>query len=266
MRLFFRKYGSGTPLIILHGLFGSSDNWISVARSLAESFTVYLPDQRNHGQSPHSPVHDYGSMKDDLGQLADDLDLEKFFLAGHSMGGRAAMLYALEFPERLNGLLVADISPFRNKKNYNDDREKYLGILNFMLNADLSVMTSRSAVESLMKSAVNQQKTRDLIMKNLKRRHDNSFSWKLNPQALLDNLERIMDGIIDDDTEAPSITGFPVFFLRGGLSSFIGESDFPGIMRLFPGAELITVAGAGHWLHSDNPEAVAKCFHRFIEG
>jgi len=266
MRMFYRKYGSGSPLIILHGLFGSSDNWITVARNLAGRFTVYLPDQRNHGQSPHSPAHDYGLMKDDLAWLADELGLERFFLAGHSMGGRTAMKYALNFPERINGLLVADISPFRNKKSYNDDRDKYLEILNFMLNSDISGITSRSAVESLMKSAVSQLKTRDLIMKNLKRMPDNSFSWKLNPQALLDNLERIMDGITDDDHETSAITGFPVFFLRGERSWFIGENDFPGIMRLFPGAEFITIPGAGHWLHYDNPEAVTECFLRFIEG
>ena len=266
MRLFYRKYGTGAPLIILHGLFGSSDNWITVARSLSGRFTIYLPDQRNHGQSPHSAVHDYGSMKDDIARFADELGLEKFFLAGHSMGGRTAMKYALNFPERINGLLVADISPFRNMESYHEDREKHLGILNFMLSADISGISSRSAVESLMKPAVSQQKTRDLLMKNLKRQHDNSFSWKLNPEALLQNLEKIMDGIVDDLPEKTSVTGFPVFFLRGERSWFIRESDFSNIMKLFPGAEFITIPGAGHWLHHDNPRAVTECFFSLLDG
>ncbi len=112
MKLFYRKYGNGPPLIILHGLFGSSDNWVTIAKSLSEVFTVYLPDQRNHGLSPHSDIHDYESMSQDLSELAKDLSLKKFFLAGHSMGGKTAIAFAMSWPEMLNGLLIADISPF----------------------------------------------------------------------------------------------------------------------------------------------------------
>ena len=91
MKLFYRKYGNGPPLIILHGLFGSSDNWVTIAKMLSESFTVYLPDQRNHGQSAHSEIHDYFSMRDDLYRTGKNLKLKKFFLAGHSMGGKTAI-------------------------------------------------------------------------------------------------------------------------------------------------------------------------------
>src|SRR5674536_156004 len=112
MKLFYRKYGNGPPLIILHGLYGSSDNWITIAKSLSDSFTVYLPDQRNHGRSPHSPIHDYDSMRDDLFELANDLKLKKFFLAGHSMGGKTAISFAIKWPEMLDGLFIADISTF----------------------------------------------------------------------------------------------------------------------------------------------------------
>ena len=86
MKLFCRKFGNGPPLIILHGLYGASDNWVSIAKNIGDSYTVYLPDQRNHGQSPHAEVHDYNSMRDDLFEMAGDLGLRKFFLAGHSMG------------------------------------------------------------------------------------------------------------------------------------------------------------------------------------
>ena len=95
MKLFCRKYGNGPPLVILHGLYGSSDNWVTIAKKLGNSFTVYLPDQRNHGQSPHSQIHDYDSMRDDLFELAGDLNLKKFFLAGHSMGGKTAISLSL---------------------------------------------------------------------------------------------------------------------------------------------------------------------------
>ncbi|MCX6260987.1 MAG: alpha/beta fold hydrolase [Bacteroidia bacterium] len=148
MKLFYRKYGYGPPLIILHGLYGSSDNWVSVAKSISDRFTVFLPDQRNHGQSPHSPVHDYDSMKEDLFDLVDDLRLQKFFLAGHSMGGKTAVSFALSWPEKLYGLLVADISPMgsesRNSIAYNQHSE----ILNSILSLDLVGIRSRDEVES----------------------------------------------------------------------------------------------------------------------
>src|SRR5512135_3012718 len=112
MKLFFRKYGEGLPLIILHGLYGSSDNWVSIAKILSSRFMVILPDQRNHGLSPKSNIHDYEALSEDVYELADHLKLEKFFLAGHSMGGKCAIRFALKWPERLQGLLVADISPF----------------------------------------------------------------------------------------------------------------------------------------------------------
>ena len=112
MKLFYRKYGAGPSLIILHGLYGASDNWATIAKNLSERFTVYVPDQRNHGNSPHSDIHDYDSMRDDLYELAGDLKLKKFFLAGHSMGGKTAIAFAVKWPEMINGLLIADISPF----------------------------------------------------------------------------------------------------------------------------------------------------------
>src|SRR5512138_128346 len=104
MELFYRKYGTGPPLFILHGLFGSSDNWVTIARKLSGYFTVYLPDQRNHGQSPHSDIHNYDSMSRDLFELTEKLEINKLFLAGHSMGGKVAVNFALKWPEKINSL------------------------------------------------------------------------------------------------------------------------------------------------------------------
>ncbi len=144
MKLFYRKYGSGPPLIILHGLYGSSDNWVTIAKKLGESFTVYLPDQRNHGQSPHSHIHSYDSMRDDLFELAADLKLNKFFLAGHSMGGKTAIAFALRWPEMINGLLIADISPFINKDSIHSAYNQHLTILTAILSIDLPLVSSRA--------------------------------------------------------------------------------------------------------------------------
>jgi len=265
MKLFCRKYGSGPPLIILHGLYGSSDNWVSIAKSLSGSFTVYLPDQRNHGQSPHSPVHDYDSMKEDLYNLAGELKLQKFFLAGHSMGGKTAVNFALTWPEKLYGLLIADISPFVSENRNSAAYVQHKNILNSILSLDITRARTREEVERLLSGNINSDITRGFIMKNLKRESDNSFSWKLNAPALLDNLDRIMEGIEPGDEYSEELSGFPVFFLKGEYSDYIPEGDFQKIRRIFPAADFIIIPGSGHWIHADNPEAVKKCLLRFLD-
>jgi esterase len=265
MKLFFRKYGSGPPLIILHGLFGSSDNWVSFAKSISDLFTVILPDQRNHGQSPHSDVHDYNSMMNDLEELVNDLGLNKFFLAGHSMGGKTATLFALKHPERLNGLLVADISPFGNQENRQPDLRNHYAIINFMLTTDLKSVNSRSGIEELLSKKMGSVRIRELVLKNLKREQDNSFSWKINPAAINNNFDRIMEGVAEIRTGLREITGFPVYFLKGEFSDYLTNDDFKLITRIFPVAELLIIPGAGHWVHADNPDSVRKCFLRFLD-
>jgi esterase len=264
MKLFCRKYGNGPPLIILHGLFGSSDNWISIARNLSTSFTVFLPDQRNHGISPHSDVHDYDSMKNDLYELADDLKFDKFFLAGHSMGGKTAMNYAVTWPEKLNGLLIADISPLKSERRNSAVSAQHLEILDAILSTDLSGFTSRTEIESFLISRIKSEDTRGLIMKNIKRESDNSFTWKINAASLLKNFDRILEKIEFNKPDRTEITGFPVFFLKGDHSDYLPEKDFKEILKIFPAAEFIIVPGAGHWIHSDNPEIVTKSFLRLL--
>jgi esterase len=256
MKLFYRKFGNGPALIILHGLFGSSDNWVTIAKNLADSFTVYLPDQRNHGQSPHSNIHDYDAMRDDLHELVTGLKLRKFFLAGHSMGGKTAISFALKWSEMLNGLMVADISPFVRGDIKNSAYNQHLTILNTMLSVDLNIISTREQAESAIAVNIPSGKVRGFILKNLKRDADNNFMWKINAQALLNNLDNIMKGIDRGTFQDQQISGFPVIFLKGADSDYLPKDDFRDILRIFPAAEFITVPGAGHWLHADNPDAV----------
>ncbi len=264
MKLFYRKYGNGPPLIILHGLFGSSDNWVTIARILAENFTVFLVDQRNHGQSPHSDIHDYESMRDDLYEFANDLSLKKFFLAGHSMGGKTAIAFAMKWPEMLYGLLIADISPFTNEADRNSVYSVHRIILEAILSVDLKKVTTRNEAETMLAEKIDSEKTRGLIMKNLQRTGDNSFIWKLNASSLLKNLDKIMEGVKREKVYAQQITGFPVIFLKGGESDYIKKEDFNDILRLFPAAELIEIPGAGHWINSDKPEEVVKNIRKLL--
>jgi len=265
MKLFYRKYGNGPALVILHGLYGSSDNWVTIAKNLSDSFTVYLPDQRNHGQSPHNEIHDYDSMRDDLFELVNDLKLKKIFLAGHSMGGKTAISFALKWPERLNGLLIADISPFTYESDGHSAYSQHSGILNAILSLDLQKVTTRNEVEGLLKGKISSEKERGLILKNLQRTENNNFSWKINAKSLLANLEKIMKGIRRQTDYNQQITGFPVIFLRGGDSDYIPEKDFKDILHVFPAAEIIEVPGAGHWIQVDKPDEVVRYLKKLIE-
>jgi len=264
MKLFYRKYGNGPPLIILHGLYGSSDNWVTIAKILGESFTVYLPDQRNHGQSPHSEVHDYDSMRDDLFELAGDLKLKKFFLAGHSMGGKTAISFVLKWPEMINGLLIADISPFTNEAIRNSVYSQHYEILNAILSIDLKEISTRGEAEIYLSERITSGKERGLILKNLQRTSDNSFTWKLNASSLLKNLDKIMAGIKRQTDFNQQITGFPVIFLRSANSDYIPIDDFRDILHVFPAADIIEVAGAGHWIQVDRPDEVVKYIRRLL--
>ena len=265
MKLYFKKLGTGPSMVILHGLYGSSDNWMSIARSISNRFTVILPDQRNHGLSPESDIHDYNSLSDDLKELADDLNLGKFFLAGHSMGGKTAINFALRWPERLNGLLIADISPLKNEKLNTEAEKLHLSILGTVLSLNLAEITSRKDAESQLSIRLHDERIRGLIMKNLHRNPDGTFRWKINARSLLTNLDKIMEGIEPKRTGNLHITGFPVFFLKGEESDYLPEKDFSEISLIFPAAEFIRIPGAGHWLHSENPDAVKKSLLRFLD-
>ena len=264
MKLFYRKYGNGPVLIILHGLFGSSDNWTTIAKHLSGDFTVILPDLRNHGQSPHSEIHDYESMRNDLYELVTDLSLQKFFLAGHSMGGKIAISFAMKWPEMLLGLLIADISPFRGDDNVGSEHSYHAKILKTMLDLNLGSIHSREQAESELGKSALPPKIIGFIMKNLRRIEGNHFEWKLNAPVLLKNLEYIMEPMERDAAYSSRVTGFPVIFLRGSNSDYLPHEDYADILNIFPAAEFIEIPDSGHWVHADNPEAVIKSIRRLI--
>ncbi len=265
MKLFYRSFGSGPPLIILHGLYGSSDNWVTIARVLSNEFTVILPDQRNHGQSPHDTLHTYSSMSEDLLELVTDLKISRFFLAGHSMGGKSAIAFALRWPEMLSGLLIADISPFANESEKDNIRSDHFKILNTILSADIERIESRAELEKKIAEKLPDENVRGFILKNLKRDENNRFVWKLNAEALLNNLDNIMEGIAPETWISHQISGFPVIFIRGEQSGYIPESHYVEIRKVFPAAEFVTIPNAGHWIHSDVPVEVIIQLRRLLD-
>lgn len=260
MKLYCRKYGKGPPLVILHALYGSSDNWVSVAKAISSKYTVYLPDLRNHGLSPHSDVHDYNALSDDIDELVRELGTGKFFLAGHSMGGKTALFYAMKWPEKLEGLLIADISPFPSRGRRSREYKLHLNILRTINETDLRGTDSRNDIEDLISGKIPSERIRGFILKNLQRMPDGEFRWKINAPALLENLDKIMGGLPRPEGSYESISGFPVIFLKGENSDYLPDSDHSDILRIFPSAEFTTIRDAGHWLNADNPEAVISAF------
>ena len=264
MKLFYRKYGNGPPLIILHGLYGSSDNWTTIAKSLSDCFTVYLPDQRNHGRSSHDNIHDYDSMRDDLYEMVGDLKIDRLFIAGHSMGGKTAISFAMKWPEMIYGMLIADISPFINENVKHSAYNQHLTILKAMLSIDLSLISTRGEAESILSEKIPLEKVRNFILKNLQRTTGNNFIWKINASSLLNNLEKIMEGIDRQSYVNLHITGFPVIFLKGENSDYLPSGDFRDIQKVFPAAEFIEVTNAGHWIHADRPDVVINNLKKLL--
>ncbi len=258
MKLFCRRYGKGPPLIILHGLYGSSDNWMTIARNISNYFTVFLPDQRNHGMSPHDDVHDYQSMINDIYELAEEYKLKSFFLAGHSMGGKTALEFTVNWPAMINGLAVLDISPFTDENSITHSREKHINILRSIIETDISSAKTRKEIEEKLAINMLTEHERIAIMKNIKRDPDKKFSWKINAPSLLKNLDYILEGMKRNKIVDLTVTGFPVIFLKGEKSDYLNPDDYGDILRLFPAAEFRMIRNAGHWIHTDNPEAVTE--------
>ncbi|MFW5720975.1 MAG: alpha/beta fold hydrolase [Bacteroidota bacterium] len=265
MDLFFRKFGEGPPLIILHGLYGSSDNWVSIGRKLSENYKVYILDQRNHGKSPHTPQHNYKLLKEDLLEFMDKQSIDKAIILGHSMGGKTAMFFAVDYPERINSLIIVDISP----KSYNDTNSIQLlshsTIINSMYKVDLSKVKTREDIDKILSQTISSKRVRQFLLKNVNRTKDNRFAWSINLESISNELENIMDGLnIESFKKGAGITGFPVLFIKGEKSDYIETSDKTVIETIFPFAEIETIPDAGHWLHAEQPEIFLKTIQKFL--
>ncbi|MCB0806868.1 MAG: alpha/beta fold hydrolase [Bacteroidales bacterium] len=255
MKLFYRQFGEGQPVVILHGIFGISDNWVTIGRRLAEKFEVFIPDQRNHGQSPHSATFNYFSLVDDLREFIEDRELSHPILIGHSMGGKVAMNFAMEYPGRIEKLVVVDMSMRRY-----EPRQEHMQILQAMLQVDFDAVSSREEVEDIISVSVKSKRVRMFIMKNLYRINDNRFSWRLNVDSINENIDNIFEGI-----DSPYTFEKPSLFIRGGNSDYIQDQDFEKIQRYFPKSKLQTIEGASHWVHADKPDELCAMFSEFLE-
>uniref|UniRef100_UPI004047F7A6 alpha/beta fold hydrolase n=1 Tax=Algoriphagus sp. TaxID=1872435 RepID=UPI004047F7A6 len=251
MQLNFKKSGSGPPLVILHGLFGSLDNWFSIAKELVEHYTLYLVDQRNHGDSPHSTEWNYGVMVEDLLELLDAEGLDSVYLMGHSMGGKTVMNFAVQYPERVSKLIVGDIAP----RYYPIHHQVILEGLNAL---DLSQLQSRKEADDLLTPYIPELGIRQFLLKSLGR-DANGFAWKINLSVITQHIEEVGKAL-DEET----VFEGPTLFLGGANSSYIQEKDLPDMKRHFPNCTWISIPNAGHWLHAEQPQAVVAAMRKFL--
>jgi pimeloyl-ACP methyl ester carboxylesterase len=261
MELFYRKEGTGSPLVIVHGLYGSSDNWVNIGKRLAEKHTVYMVDQRNHGRSPFSDSHTFNDMRDDLLEFFEKHNIEKATLLGHSMGGKAAMWFAADYPEKVEKLVIADIAP----KDYlllKEDSQFYLhqNILLAMMEIDFSKIKSRNDVDDFMAQKIDDVNIRQFLLKNVaKDKLNHQYKWRVNAGVLYDHLDEIVSGVNKNWLEDRiPITSYPVIFIRGMKSKYILPEDEPMIKEIYPDSRIIDIPDAGHWLHAEQPELFMK--------
>jgi pimeloyl-ACP methyl ester carboxylesterase len=254
MNLYFRQFGQGQPVIILHGLFGQSDNWVTIGRRIADRFSVFIPDLRNHGQSPHAEMHSYPAMVDDLVEFIEEHAIENPILIGHSMGGKVAMAHALEHPSDVEKLVVIDISP----RKY-PERLVHIRVITEMMRTDLGSFSSRAEVEKDLAARIHDPRIRMFILKNLYYKMPGKLAWRLNLDAINNSIDQLFDGV----TSESQYTG-PALFIQGGRSDYIVDEDIPLIKKFFPSALINTIPGASHWVHADAPEELCAILSGFL--
>lgn len=242
--LHFRSLGSGRPIVILHGLFGSSDNWGTVARELSGEFHIVLVDQRDHGRSPHTDRVTYPLMAEDVHALVVRLGLKDITLVGHSMGGKTAMWFAHRWPELVKQLVSVDMGP----REY--PLSNQAPIIEALTTSDLAGKTSRKEVEQHLARYVPEPGVQQFLLKSLYWETPEKLAWRFNVPVIARDINDILAAAPAETIRVPSL------FIRGGQSDYITRADIPALKEQFPNSRIETVDFAGHWVHAQAPEEV----------
>jgi len=255
MKLHYRVYGQGKPLFILHGLFGSADNWNTLAKMYAKAFEVYVIDQRNHGLSPHNEQWSYQVMTEDLMEIVTERGLERVYIMGHSMGGKTAMFAACIYPNVFDKLIVADISP-RHYPVHHD------GILEALCELPLQQIQLRQEADAWLSGRIKEFGVRQFLLKSLHRLPDGGFGWRFNLPVIKKNIESV--GVALPNTyQYPH----PALFVKGEKSTYITLEDEWQIKQQFPFSTVNIISDAGHWLHAEQPDIfLAKTLSFLMNG
>ncbi|MBE0584962.1 MAG: alpha/beta fold hydrolase [Desulfofustis sp.] len=261
MKLYSRIIGSGPPVLILHGLFGMSDNWVTIGNGLAaQGFCVHLIDLRNHGSSPHAETHRYPDMCDDLLFYLEQKNLETVDIIGHSMGGKVAMIFGLLDPEKLKKLIVVDIAP----SDYRDPENSFhAAIINGLEQIDLSTHSGRGSIRKNLTEILGDRELAMFLAKNIDRdKRSKRFKWKCNLPVLKKYLQHIYIGLEELELYAPC----PVktLFIRGNDSVYYLPEHERDRLFFFPESAVVGIDDAGHWVHSAQPEKFLQSVSSFL--
>lgn len=246
-------YGEGDPVVIIHGLFGMSDNWSNFAKQLAEIRMVILIDVRDHGRSPHSESFSYPAAAEDIIRLLENNWIYRADFIGHSMGGKIAMQLAADFPDFVEKLVIVDIAPVA----YTGGHEN---IINALLSVNIGSVKSRNEVEEFLFEKLGDLNIVRFLLKNLTRQKSGGFKWKMNLKLLSESYDIIMDQPILDQIQAPTL------FIKGENSTYIDSKGEDAIKSIFTDFDLISIAEAGHWVHADQPEKLYDHVVAFLNG
>lgn len=249
----FKTVGQGSPIMLLHGLFGTLDNWLTIARKLEdEGFMTFLIDQRDHGRSDHTDAFNYPLLADDLLRFMEENWIHETILIGHSMGGKTGLQFVSQHEDMVKKFIVIDICFKRYPSGHED-------VFEAMFAVDPSKIKSRDEALDIMMNKLHDLGTVQFLMKNLTRKKEGGFEWKLNLPLLFKEYHNILDEIkFDHPCEAKTL------FIRGSRSNYIRDEDIPEIQKTFPNGRIVTIEGAGHWVHVDKPNELFQEINTFI--
>jgi esterase len=252
MLLNYQIQGEGEPLIILHGLFGTLENWGSQIKSLAAQFQVIAVDLRNHGRSEHSKEMSYALMATDIAQLMAHLKLPKAHIIGHSMGGKAAMQLALNQPELIDQLIIVDIAPVAYGSHHDD-------VFKGLHSVELSSLKSRSDADKQLAKYIPELGVRAFLLKNLYRTEEKAFAWRMNLEILHQQYKNI--------SKAPQGSPYlpKMLFIKGANSDYMVPAYRDDVIRLFPNAGYTVIKDAGHWPHAEKPEVFTRTVLDYLQ-
>lgn len=248
MQLHYQTLGQGQPLVFLHGLFGSGDNWSAIARYFSQHYQVISVDLRNHGRSPHSDTQTYPEMAGDLLDTLNALDADQIHLLGHSLGGKVAMQFASQYPQRVNQLIVVDMGI----RAYADAHTQLIAA---MQAADLSQVQSRGEADKALAAAIPNLAVRQFLLTNLVKT-EGQWQWRINLPALQANYAHFQAAL-------PAHYEKPCLFIRGERSDYVRESDIAGIRQQFPLAEFASLP-TDHWVHAEQPQLFIQTIENYL--
>ena len=257
MELAFREFGQGQPLIILHGLFGQSDNWNTLSKGFAEKgFHVFAVDQRNHGLSPHSDTWNYEVMADDLKEFIDAHGLKDPILLGHSMGGKTVMFFELKYPGIAAKIIVVDIAPRASLRHHDD-------VLKALNAVDFSAITTRKEAEEIMSSYIDDFGTKQFLLKNIYWKEspagrNEEMDWRFNLKTITESYDSVIAAAPAGSSPVDTLV------MRGEKSNYIKDTDLDDFKQRFPNLKLETIAGSGHWVHAEKPKEFFEAVMAFI--